>query len=45
VGGVSRPAARPELPEPAGPPSADAIQALRAAAAKYGIDLVGPPLQ
>jgi hypothetical protein len=46
VRAVSRLAARPELPEPAsGPPSADAIQALRATAAKYGIDLVGPPLQ
>ena len=45
VRAVSRPAARPELPEPAEPPSADAIQALRATAAKYGIELVGPPLQ
>jgi quercetin dioxygenase-like cupin family protein len=42
---MSRPAERPELPPPAGPPSADAIQALRATAAKYGIELVGPPLQ
>ncbi len=45
VRAVSRPAERPELPEPAGAPSADAIQALRAAAAKFGIELVGPPLQ
>ena len=45
VRAVSRPAQRPELPEPAGPPSADAIQALRAAAARHGIELVGPPLQ
>jgi quercetin dioxygenase-like cupin family protein len=45
VRAVSRPAERPELPEPAGPPSADAMQALRATAAKYGIELVGPPLQ
>ena len=45
VRAVSRPAERPELPPPAGPPSADAIQALRAAATKYGIELVGPPLQ
>ena len=45
VRAVSRPAARPELPEPAGPPSPDALQALKAAAAKYGIELVGPPLQ
>jgi len=42
---VSRPAERPELPAPAGPPSADAIQALKAAAAKFGIELIGPPLQ
>jgi quercetin dioxygenase-like cupin family protein len=45
VRAVSRPAERPELPPPAGPPSAEAVQALRTAAAKYGIDLVGPPLQ
>ena len=42
---VSRPAERPELPKPAGPPSAEAIQTLKDAAAKYGIELVGPPLQ
>ena len=42
---VSRPAERPELPPPAGPPSADAIQALKATAAKFGIEFVGPPLQ
>lgn len=42
---VSRPAERPELPVPAGPPSAEAMQALRTAAAKFGIELVGPPLQ
>ncbi len=45
VRAVSRPAERPELPEPAGPPSADAIQALKAAAARYGIEFVGPPLR
>jgi quercetin dioxygenase-like cupin family protein len=45
VRAVSRPAERPELPALAGPPSADAIQALKAAAAKHGIELVGPPLQ
>jgi len=42
---VSRPAERPELPTPSGAPSPDAIQLLRAAAAKCGIELVGPPLQ
>ena len=45
VRAVSRPAGRSQLPEPAGPPSADAIQTLKANAAKYGIELVGPPLQ
>ncbi len=45
VRAVSRPAERPELPPPAGPPSAGAIQALKAAAAKHGIELVEPPLQ
>ena len=45
VRAVSRPAERAELPEPAGPPSADAIQELKAAAASHGIELVGPPLQ
>jgi uncharacterized cupin superfamily protein len=45
VRAVSRPAERPDLPEPAGAPSTDAIQALRTSAAKYEIELVGPPLQ
>jgi quercetin dioxygenase-like cupin family protein len=45
VRAVSRPAERPELPSPAGPPSPDAIQGLKASAASHGIDLVGPPLQ
>jgi len=45
VRAISRPAERPELPPPVGPPSADAIQAISAAAAKHGIELVGPPLQ
>jgi hypothetical protein len=45
VRAVSRPAERPELPEPAGAPTADAIQAMKAGAAKYGIEIVGPPLQ
>src|SRR5436190_10252835 len=36
VRAVSRPAERPELPELAGPPSADAIRALNAAAANHG---------
>ena len=45
VRAISRPAERPELPKPAGLPSADAMQALRATAAKNGIEFVGPPLQ
>jgi hypothetical protein len=45
VRAVSRPAERPELPEPAGAPSAEAIAALKAVAANYGIEFVGPPLQ
>ncbi len=45
VRAVSRPAERSELPVPSGPPSADAMQALKAAATKYGIELVGPPIQ
>ncbi|HWH68922.1 MAG TPA: cupin domain-containing protein [Candidatus Sulfotelmatobacter sp.] len=44
VRAVSRPAERAELPPAAGPLSADAAQALRATAAQYGIELVGPPL-
>jgi hypothetical protein len=44
VRAVSRPAERPELPPPAGAPSPDAIQALKTAAAKFGIEFVGPPL-
>jgi mannose-6-phosphate isomerase-like protein (cupin superfamily) len=45
VRAMSRPAERPELPEPAGPPSPEAMQALIATAAGYGIEFVGPPLQ
>jgi uncharacterized cupin superfamily protein len=45
VQAVSRPAERPEMPPPAGPPSAETVQALKASAAKHGIELVGPPLE
>jgi quercetin dioxygenase-like cupin family protein len=41
---MSRPAERPELPKPAGLPTNEALQALRATAASYGIEFVGPPL-
>jgi len=44
VRAMARPAERSELPEPAGPPSADAVKALTAMAAKFGIEIVGPPL-
>ena len=45
VRAISRPAEREELPKPAGLPSADAMQALRATAARHGIEFVGPPLK
>jgi quercetin dioxygenase-like cupin family protein len=45
VRAMARPAERLELPPPAGPPSAEAIQALKSAAAQFGIELVGPPLR
>ena len=41
---MARPAERLELPEPAGAPSAEAIQTLTETAAQYGIEIVGPPL-
>jgi len=44
VRAVSRPAERSELPKPAGPPSAEAAQVLKVTAAKFGIELIGPPL-
>ncbi len=45
VRAMGRPAERLELPKPAGLPSNDALQALKATAAEYGIEFVGPPLQ
>jgi len=44
VRAMGRPAQRPGLPEPAEAPSPESIQALTTAAAKYGIEMVGPPL-
>ncbi len=41
---ISRPAERNELPEPSGPPTPEAMKHLETVAAKYGIDIVGPPL-
>jgi uncharacterized cupin superfamily protein len=40
----SRQAARPELPEPQGPPTPEQADALAAAARRHGIEFVGPPL-
>ncbi|HEX7180508.1 MAG TPA: cupin domain-containing protein [Thermoanaerobaculia bacterium] len=41
---LSRPAAGPELPMPAGPPTPEEAQALGALAMRHRIELVGPPL-
>jgi quercetin dioxygenase-like cupin family protein len=44
VRALSRPAERPGMPEHAGAPSPEAIQALTTTAAQYGIEILGPPL-
>jgi quercetin dioxygenase-like cupin family protein len=44
VHALSRPAERPELPAPQGPPTPEQADALAAAARDHGIELVGPPL-
>ena len=44
VHALSRPAERPELPTPQGPPTPEQADALAAAAREHGIELVGPPL-
>lgn len=44
VRALSRPAERPELPTPQGPPTPEQADALAAAAREHGIELVGPPL-
>ncbi len=41
---MGHPAQHPGLPELAGVPSPEAIQALATAATQYGIEIVGPPL-
>ncbi len=41
---VARPAERVELPDPSGPPTPEAAAALTEAAARFGIEIVGPPL-
>ena len=44
VHALSRPAERPELPTPQGPPTPEQADALAAVAREHGIELVGPPL-
>ena len=41
---LGRPAERDELPAPSGPPSPEQAAKLAETCAKFGIDLVGPPL-
>ena len=44
VRAFGRPAERPGLPEPSGPPTPEQARALAAACREYGIEIVGPPL-
>ncbi len=44
VHALSRPAERPGLPTPQGPPTPEQASALAAVAREHGIELVGPPL-
>lgn len=44
VRAISRPAERMALPEPSGPPTPEAVQALASVARSHGIELVGLPL-
>ena len=44
VRATSRPAGRDALPPPAAPPSAEAMNEIRAIANRHGIEFVGPPL-
>lgn len=45
VRAMARSADAKELPPPGGPPSPDAVAALTATARRFGIEIVGPPLQ
>jgi quercetin dioxygenase-like cupin family protein len=45
VRAVSRPAERPDLPAPQGPPTPEQTEALAATAREHGIELLGPPLE
>jgi quercetin dioxygenase-like cupin family protein len=44
VRSLSRPAEKPTLPAPQGPPTREQADALAGAARRHGIELVGPPL-
>jgi quercetin dioxygenase-like cupin family protein len=44
VRSCGRPAERPGLPDPFGPPTPKQVEALAAECIRYGIELVGPPL-
>src|SRR3954453_5764143 len=44
VRAAGRPAERPTLPAPAGPPTPDQAAAFAALAQRHGIELVGPPV-
>ncbi len=45
VRAISRPAVRPELPPPQGPPTPEQAEALAHAAREHGIEFVGPSLE
>ncbi|MFN3286471.1 MAG: cupin domain-containing protein [bacterium] len=45
VRAMARPALRPELPPPGGPPTPEAAAVLAETALRYGIEIVGPPLR
>jgi mannose-6-phosphate isomerase-like protein (cupin superfamily) len=44
VRAAARPAERPQLPAPSGPPTPDEAAAFALVADQHGIDLIGPPL-
>ncbi len=45
VRALGRPATRPGLPKPSGPPTPEQAEALAEACRRHGVDLVGPPLR
>lgn len=45
VRSFGRPAERQGLPDPAGPPTPEQVEALARACLRHGIELVGPPLR